>query len=240
MNLILMQKKYPPAIVKLKDRDDYYVALNNANAGDYSLLTEYIAQSLKNALDIYIRAKNGERIEEIGDIDKELSLFVRSFGDNEKTQLEKNNEIVTTILQNSIFPFLETLMRKLETLAPLFHSKTIKLQLRGHNYPIDFNGSNLLAALNKNNNLPQNQILFPDQYSFVHTLESFRKGTNSFSIKTVINFQFDKMQYCVIGNSTEKLTYSYKQMINPEERLEIVENIVKNSMKEIKKLHSEG
>jgi Fic family protein len=50
MNLILMRKCYPPAIVKLKDRDSYYFALNNANAGDYNLIVEYIADSLKNSL----------------------------------------------------------------------------------------------------------------------------------------------------------------------------------------------
>jgi Fic family protein len=65
MNLILMQKGLPPAIIKLKDRQDYYVALNNANTGNYELLVDYVAHSLKDSLDIYLRAANGERVEEI-------------------------------------------------------------------------------------------------------------------------------------------------------------------------------
>jgi hypothetical protein len=65
MNLILMQKGLPPAIIKLKDRQDYYVALNNANASNYDLLVEYVANSLNDSLDIYLRIANGERVDEI-------------------------------------------------------------------------------------------------------------------------------------------------------------------------------
>jgi hypothetical protein len=46
--------------------------------------------------------------------------------------------------------------------------------------------------------------------------------------------------FSIFTNATNELTYSYKKMINPEERLEIVEKIVKNSMEEIKRLHIEG
>jgi hypothetical protein len=112
--------------------------------------------------------------------------------------------------------------------------------LRGHNYPIDLNGSNLLSALNRNNNLPQNQILFPDQYSLIYTFEGFKKGTNSFNLQKIIQIKFNKMQYCIFTYATQELTYAYSQMINHEERLEIVEKIVKNSMEEIKRLHIEG
>jgi Fic family protein len=236
MNLILMQKGLPPAIIKLKDRQDYYVALNNANAGNYDLLVDYVAHSLKDSLDIYLRAANGERVEEIGDIDKEVSLFVRSFGDNKSTLIEKSDEVIYTVLQNSIFPFLEVLMRKLESFVPLFSHKSIVLSLFGHQYNVDNNGSNLISALNKYKNV-QNKIdtnLAALNYNF----EGFKKGQKPFDFKVAVFFRFDKMQYVLHGSGLSEVSYAYSQLIDPTERLELVDKIVKETMKQIQAKHT--
>lgn len=46
MNLILMKKGYPPAILKLEDRKDYIEALNKADKGDIAPFVALIAKSL--------------------------------------------------------------------------------------------------------------------------------------------------------------------------------------------------
>jgi Fic family protein len=234
MNLILMQKGLPPAIIKLKDRQDYYIALNNANAGNYDLLVDYIANSLKDSLDIYLRAANGERVEEIGDIDKEVSLFVRSFGDNKSALIEKSDEVIYTVLQNSIFPFLEVLMRKLSNFEALFTHKSIVLQLVGHQYNIDNNGSNLIAALNKYKNT-QNKSDF-NLAVFNFNFEGFKKGQKPFDFKVTIYFTFEKMQYIISGGF--EAPYAYSRLIDPIERLELVEKIVKTTMQQIQAKHA--
>lgn len=236
MNLILMQKGLPPAIIKLKDRQDYYVALNNANAGNYDLLVDYVANSIKDSLDIYLRAANGERVEEIGDIDKEVSLFVRSFGDNKTALIEKSDEAIYTILQNSIFPFLEVLMRKLDSFAALFISKSVVLQLVGHKYAVDNNGSNLISALNKYKNT-QNKMDFNMALLSYH-FEGFKKGQKPFDFKITVYFRFDKMQYILMGGGLNESSYAYSQLIDPTERLELVEKIVKETMTQIQTKHT--
>ena len=237
MNLILMQKGLPPAIIKLKDREDYYVALNNANAGNYNLLVEYIGHALNDSLDIYLRAAKGERVEEIGDIDKELSLFVRSFGDNKTELVERSNEVVFNVLQSSIFPFLEVLMRKLENLAPLFSSKSIKMSFNIYPNDIDENGNNLMAALNDYKNSPNNKAI--DIAIFSYKLEGFKKGQNPFDFNISIYFGFDKMQYAVSAEIAgfEEITYSYSQLIDQTQRLELVEKIMKVVMQQIQEKH---
>ena len=236
MNLILMQKGLPPAIIKLKDREDYYVALNNANAGNYNLLVEYIGHALNDSLDIYLRAAKGERVEEIGDIDKELSLFVRSFGDNKTALIEKSDAVVFNVLQSSIFPFLEVLMRKLENLAPLFSSKSIQLSLNGYQNNIDNNGGNLIAALSKYKD-GQDKRAF-ENAMLSYKFEGFKKGQNPFDFNVNIFFRFDKMQYVVVTGGIAEITYPYSQLIDQTQRLELVEKIMKVVMQQIQEKHT--
>ncbi len=56
MNLYLMQKGYPPAIILAKDRKKYYDALNKANSGNYEKLMLLICQAIERSLDIYLMA----------------------------------------------------------------------------------------------------------------------------------------------------------------------------------------
>jgi len=56
MNLFLMQKGYPPAIILANDRKKYYDALNKANTGSYEKLMLLICQAIERSLDIYLMA----------------------------------------------------------------------------------------------------------------------------------------------------------------------------------------
>ncbi len=60
MNLFLMQKGYPPAIILKNDRKKYYEALNQANNGNYGKLFLLVAQAIERSLDIYLMAYPGE------------------------------------------------------------------------------------------------------------------------------------------------------------------------------------
>ncbi len=59
MNLYLMQKGFPPAIILKNDRKKYYEGLNQANNGNYNKLFLLIAQSIERSLDIYLMAHPG-------------------------------------------------------------------------------------------------------------------------------------------------------------------------------------
>ena len=54
MNLLLMRKGFPPAIILKNDRKKYYEALNQANNGNYSKLMLLMSQALERTLNIYL------------------------------------------------------------------------------------------------------------------------------------------------------------------------------------------
>lgn len=56
MNLLLMRKGFPPAIILKNDRKKYYEALNQANNGNYGKLILLITQALERTLNIYLNA----------------------------------------------------------------------------------------------------------------------------------------------------------------------------------------
>ncbi|SDE06935.1 Fic family protein [Pedobacter soli] len=59
MNLLLMRKGFPPAIILKADRKKYYEALNQANKGNYSKLCLLMLQALERSLNMYINALPG-------------------------------------------------------------------------------------------------------------------------------------------------------------------------------------
>jgi len=59
MNLLLMRKGFPPAIILKNDRKKYYEAINQANKGSYHKLYLLMLQALERSLNIYLNAMPG-------------------------------------------------------------------------------------------------------------------------------------------------------------------------------------
>ena len=61
MNLLLMRKGFPPAIILKNDRKKYYEALNQANKGSYHKLCLLMLQAVERSLNIYLNVLPGNR-----------------------------------------------------------------------------------------------------------------------------------------------------------------------------------
>ncbi|MGM9475394.1 Fic family protein [Pedobacter sp. GSP4] len=59
MNLLLMRKGFPPAIILKADRKKHYESLNQANKGNYNKLCLLMLQALERSLNMYINALPG-------------------------------------------------------------------------------------------------------------------------------------------------------------------------------------
>lgn len=59
MNLLLIRKGFPPAIILKNDRKKYYDALNQANNGNYHRLCLLMLQATERSLNMYINALPG-------------------------------------------------------------------------------------------------------------------------------------------------------------------------------------
>ena len=76
MNLLLLRKGFPPAIILKNDRKKYYEALNQANKGNYHKLMLLICQALERTLNIYLSAlpNNDNNYESITNIVEEPDI----------------------------------------------------------------------------------------------------------------------------------------------------------------------
>ncbi len=77
MNYILIKNGYPIVIIKSDDKENYLTALQKADTGDPSAIIEYIEEQAIWSLEISIKAANGEDIDELGDIEKEIEILKR-------------------------------------------------------------------------------------------------------------------------------------------------------------------
>ena len=70
MNLLLMRKGFPPAIILKNDRKKYYEALNQANQGNYQKLMLLMCQAVERTLNIYLSSlpDNDYEFQEISNI----------------------------------------------------------------------------------------------------------------------------------------------------------------------------
>ena len=62
MNFALMRAGYPPAIIPVSKRLEYYAGLNAADHGDYLPIVKYIGERLISALDVQLATARGEDI----------------------------------------------------------------------------------------------------------------------------------------------------------------------------------
>jgi Fic family protein len=98
MNFILLMKGLPPVIIKTEDKQNYFAALRQADAGVLNSFTEYIGTNLIHSLELMIKAAKGENIEELDDIDKEIALFKKEL----KIENPNSKKVMLDKLQNSI------------------------------------------------------------------------------------------------------------------------------------------
>jgi len=87
MNLLLMQKKYPLAVILKNDRKKYYQLLSKADKKDLSPFVSFIAQAVERSLNIYLKTFSLEKKEKflsLSEITKEtpysakyLNLLIR-------------------------------------------------------------------------------------------------------------------------------------------------------------------
>jgi Fic family protein len=128
MNLILLQHRFPPVVVKQEDRLKYYAVLQMADDEEYVPLIEYLAEELLHALQIYWKGAKGEAIEDEKDLEKEIQLRKQSIQASiaaKKTEKEQAANTYKKILQHSIVPLFKQLKSKIFLLEPLFSEKSI-------------------------------------------------------------------------------------------------------------------
>ena len=116
MNYVLYYYDLPPVIIKSANKKEYLSALNKADSGDIDSFVAYIAEQMLWSLELSIKAANGENIEEIDDVYKELSLFKKELHHkNPLNVLPKSAEIIQSLYFNHLSLFIELFEQKIST-----------------------------------------------------------------------------------------------------------------------------
>ncbi len=107
MNFILMQFGYPPAIIKTQDKENYFSALRQADAGNSDPFISYISENVIYTLELMLKGARGEEIEEPDDFDKQIALLENKLrGRGEKTKKVKNKETLKNFFKSSLADIL--------------------------------------------------------------------------------------------------------------------------------------
>lgn len=104
MNFILMKNGLPPVIIKTQDKQSYFAALRQADAGLLEPFIEYIGANLVHSLELMLKGAKGEDVEEFEDLAKKVKLLkqkVKSRKSTPREIYEKFKEESSSSRQNS-------------------------------------------------------------------------------------------------------------------------------------------
>lgn len=227
MNFTLLMNGLPPVIVKTEDKENYFAALRQADAGVLNGFVEYIGKNLIHSLELMVKAAKGENIEEEDDIDKEIALFKKELEGRETDDSTKNINAILTFVEKSFEPLEILLSNKLEKFDELFRENTKKIM---------FGNRLIRKPLKQIKKLLEIEERIND-VKVQHSYNGFTKDkTNTFNVYTTLEIQFLNYKYCLIINNkhNNRIEKLYTEQLTKSEMTEIANQIAKSILEEIK------
>lgn len=237
MNLLLMQAKLPPIVIKQEDRATYYYALRQADAGQLADFINYIGKNLLHSLELQLKGARGESMEEDDDLDKRIALLKK--GLNKPDVLPINDQVVYDLVSDVIFPLLKTTEKNCFKLNDLFQSHQSQAFLfnkeKSDKIALNIQDWNLAEKSWKDGRhfTYKATEIFKIEYSYQWT--AFKKSLEPFNISGSIEIEFLPYSYkiSVFGKAPFLLTKPYGQRPTKEELTEVSQLIVKHAIEKI-------
>ncbi|MEQ9438837.1 MAG: Fic family protein [Cyclobacteriaceae bacterium] len=219
MNFILMQFGYPPVIIKTQDKENYFAALRQADAGMIGPFIEYIASNLVRSLEIMIKGAKGEDIEEPNDLDKEISLLkMRLESAGKKIDIKKNKEVITDFYNRSIIPLFRKFILTSNKFDAFYLEKEYSLYENNGGY----------GGLDEDELITQIRNRINDKTVTIH-MRYFFKSINiadleGFYFDSEIRIDFAFSNFKVFSNNATDITFtrSYGEQLTEKEMDELV------------------
>jgi len=229
MNLILMQSGYPPVVVKMDDRKNYYSLLSRADNGDNWPFVEYIAERLQSSLQLYLKAASGGDIDEDEDIDKEIALFKIDLRGEVKIKQEKSYEMVSKAIKNEMFPLFNKISIKAGEFDEFFRDSERFFEIGTTNRL----GINYFTVSFGHNS----QFYFmPDNINTNHiryfcNFGEFKNSRSTFELSIIWKVNFDKYNYTITDSGDKQVLLKYydEPLLNEEQQ-----KVIKHFISELK------
>lgn len=226
MNFILMQFQYASVIIKTNDKANYFVALQQADAGHLEPFIDYIAKNLNHSLEIMIKGAKGESIEDENDLDKEIELLkqkLKTIG--QPVEHLKSEKVLRELYNNSILKLMQIFFGE----GKKFEAFYLKSDLLLYVDDVIIRGATPLTDETKSLRLEYGYHDFNDVnfYSFFHY--------------SIIYFQFDATKYKVETLSGLVYEKYYGEQLTDNEIMELVKSetskhtkVIEGKIEEIK------
>jgi Fic family protein len=257
VNYILMRHNYRMIVVQSADKDNYLRVLHqcdmatgltpsdgaNATIAQIRPFVEYLEQQEIRALELAIKAGNGESVDEPGDLDKKLAMLKKELGESpqETVQTTYSREAIENALEKGFFPLLSAWEKKLKCFDPLFLDRTVRLT-----FHYSYSSSTKFLQANTFDSFDIGQILFDSldtqKIIFSVAINGVRKIHSGVSFHTKdIGIIFHSNIYEIIFSSERKsIDKLYHQGLNEAEINNIVEilgNQLLHTIEQIKATH---
>lgn len=222
MNFILMQFGYPPVIIKTEDKQNYFAALRQADAGLLEAFVEYISKNLNQSLDLMIKGAKGESIEELNDLEKEIALLEQKLKTvGQKIEVTKTKESLLELYNKSIVPLAEMFFEKGKFFEKFYHTSEATFYTQTPDSVTQIIPPFTRTSKTMKSNA--NEILMNYTYGNFN-YRGFE--TFSFSSKIILKFQLSKY---IMVNSKDKVIYEkpYNEQLTEKEIAHIVNTEIK-------------
>lgn len=149
MNLILMRYGFPPVVIKTDDKVNYFKNLQLADGGNMEAFYAYIGEQLIHSEELFLKGARGEDIQDLDDVDKEISLLKARL-QTETHKIIFGPNTVKSITEDSITPLFNNIFLKLNQFDELFNKKRIDISLKraDNSFATLFSGDNSLDLIN--------------------------------------------------------------------------------------------
>lgn len=226
MNLILMKFGFIPVIIPFDTKEDYYNALQYADADDIDKFTIFIGERLLESLNLVWKAKRNEPLEEIADIDKmvqDLEMKLKASVVEEDVKIEKSREVIKGLYNSFIANLSVHLIKKILKVKQFFELINIVHFINGtgtnindEDYSIYFEKPSFL----------DNDI---NELVISIDLRRLKNYDIPFLVQSEIRLKFLQYYYEIdyIANKKINVKRRYHQILTEEEINEIVMDLFK-------------
>lgn len=220
MNLILMQKGFPPVVIRMDDRKNYYSLLSRADNNNNWPFVEYIAESLESSLKLYLKAAGGGDINEEEDIDKEIALFKMELQNEVLTDEKKSESVIKRVFNRNIKDLIEIFFSKASAFDEFFDSTQRFLDY----LTIEDQQKTSRRDNGKEFNWAFENLKFEDCESItIQCLFKNFKNKKEFDVQVRWSINFLSYDYIIVNGSEEVLiNKSYQETISNQEKQDLV------------------
>lgn len=239
VNYVLMKHDYPPIVIRSSEKEKYLTALNKADVGDLNAFHEYMADQLISSLEMANKAAHGESIEDIDDVEKEVSLWKKQFT-GKADVIPKSFEQIHNLYKNGFRELLVVFTEKMKQFEDLFNTTEVKGWGNGGNYEnagiesIDRS----FVEWEKQFDGDRPQSMRPDEYKYILMDVEFKgfvkNGKNTFDQTCKLAIEFMPYHYQISVNDVQQRENLYSKYITAEDIKSIASFAVKDVFEKIK------